>query len=176
MDRQRGRPEFGAPPLVPSDRTASASAAQPLPWHLRPGQNPCTRRFRRLAGGGSLADGVFGCVLPPGSRPLGHRQNLRGQPGQVPVIEGLDVRVGRGPLRSPRPGRWRRSRPGSGEAPGLRPAVQMPATAPPAPRPGQEIPRGTPPELKIASAGPLQARQTTPCCLAREIAFLVTSA
>ena len=49
-------------------------------------------------GSGSRVSRVLGFVLPLGSRPFDHRQDLLCQPGQVPVIEGLDVRVGRGPL------------------------------------------------------------------------------
>ena len=37
---------------------------------------------------------VLGFVLPFGSRPLDHRQGLLRQPGQVRVVERLDVRVG----------------------------------------------------------------------------------
>ena len=41
---------------------------------------------------------ILGFVLPLGPRPFDHRQVLLCQPGQVVVVEGLDVWVRRGLL------------------------------------------------------------------------------
>ena len=49
-------------------------------------------------GSGSLVRRILRFVLPLGPRPFDHRRNLLGQAGQVPVIEGLYVWVGRGLL------------------------------------------------------------------------------
>ena len=51
-------------------------------------------------GSGSLMSGILGFVLLLGSRPFDHRRDLLGQPGQVSVVEGLDVRVRRRPLHA----------------------------------------------------------------------------
>ena len=66
--------------------------------------DPCLRRPLRTPGltpgrgSGSLVSRILGFVFPLGSRPFDHRRDLLRQPGQVSVVEGLDVRVGRGLL------------------------------------------------------------------------------
>ena len=44
-------------------------------------------------GSRTLESGIPGFVLPPGPGPFDHRRDLLRQPGQVRVIEGLDMRV-----------------------------------------------------------------------------------
>ena len=47
---------------------------------------------------GSFVGRILRFVLPLGPRPFDHRRDLLRQPGEVSVIERLDVRVGRGLL------------------------------------------------------------------------------
>ena len=63
----------------------------------RPLLTPVAPSCRRS---GPLVGRMLWRLLPPGPRPLSHSQNLLGQPGQVRVVEGLDVRVRRGPLHT----------------------------------------------------------------------------
>ena len=94
---------FGLPGQGPALRTASPSrVAAGLPLPRRPGlsRHLFTPGLTPSRGSGSRVSRIPGFVFPLGSRPFDHRRDLLCQHGQVSVIEGLDVRVRRGPLHT----------------------------------------------------------------------------